>query len=592
MRVALVCKQFRSSVPVDLGSHALGLALALARTGLAVEVFTLETCGRPRLTSRRRCVPVKGSGGPLAVTAIAVDGTETPAELAAAFGSFLERERPTVCHFESIASFGAAVISVAKDYGLPTVYCARDPWPAHDQLTLTLPDLTPFELGDCAAEARGEVARELCPSIPAEGVAPTDPAERGLLRALLDGDDAALKARPELAASVAAARERIDETQAHKRAALSLVDRRFAATRMLARQLSAAVGRGFTSRLPGVEPTAARLEGGPEGPSEARMVFMGSSRPVEGLDLLLDAMREVLATPGQSAPQLHVTLEATERARDAALEARATSLGVSFECGSGPVDVASALGNADVLVHPARWGQFAPAPVRLAQAAGLPVVVTAIPGIEELVDPASSVLVAPGEVGALAEALVTLADRAQRLGDLRGAALRRAVSEAGVGSFKDLDVEADEWRQTYEQLVAAAPARPTMSGPPHVAEFIAELNEVRQASVGELFGRVEAGLEQLRSAFALPEGTSELIARAVARGGPLGDQASGALGGDGAASRSSGAGPGEGSDLLPRPSPGGPRPLPAPTAVAGTELRTPQAEEPAERATSRGGVEA
>lgn len=558
MRVALVCHEFRSEASLHLSSHARGLASALARAGLAVEVFTLAAHGERRLTQRRRLVPVKGAAGNLAVTAVAGDGSESPAELAAAFGAFLDRERPAVCHFESIAAFGAPCLGEARDRGLPTVYCARDAWPAHDQATLTLPNLAPFELGDCEAEARGEVALELCGSIPDGGGVPADPGERLLLRELLEGDRSALASRPELARRVSETHERIQEARARKRALLSSVDRRFAASRMLARQLSATVGRAFTPRIPGVEPAAARMEERSGDAARARVLFLGSSRPVEGLEVLLDALRELLAKPEQEAPSLRVVLEATDPLRDAALATRAEALGVEFECKRGVLDVPRALGGVDALIFPARWGQFAPVSVRVAQAVGLPVVASAIPGIEEFVAPGSSTLVEPGDVPQLAAALASIAHRAERLGELREAALHRAVSEAGVGALKGLDAEAQEWRETYEQLLKSRPAQDPVAGPPHVQEFGAELARIGEASLGDLFERVELGLEQLRTAFGLSEDTASLMARAVARGGPLRDHGRAAAGEVEEAFLRVDDALEQGADLLPRPAPGDP----------------------------------
>ena len=560
MRVALVCSEFRPDAALRLRSHARGLASALARAGLEVEVFTIEACTRRRLTQRRRQVPVKGmvkgTEGALALTAVAVDGSETASELAAAFGDFLDREHPAVCHFESIAAFGPALLGEARERGLPTVFCARDPWPAHDQLSLTLPNLAPFELGDCEAEARGDVARELCPSIPDGGGVPSDPGERVLLRLLLEGDESALAARPELEAQISAARERIQADRAHKRAVLSTVDRRFAASRMLARQLSATVGRAFTPRLPGTEPVAVRSEDRGADVVRSRLLFMGSSHPVEGLDVLLDALRELLAAPDREAPSLRVVLEATDPLRDSALALRAEALGVEFECRRGALDVAGALVGVDGLVFPARWGQFAPTPVRLAQASGLPVIASSIPGLEEFLSSASSILVDPGDVGQLAGALASVVHRAGHLGELREAALHRSVAQAGGGALKGLDAEAREWRQSYAELAGAIPPAGAEEGPRHVQEFRAELAELGRASLGDLFGRVEAGLEQLRGAFGLSEDTATLMARAVARGGPLGDRAADA--GPGARLPRVGEVLDEDPDLLPRPRPGGP----------------------------------
>ena len=144
---------------------------------------------------------------------------------------------------------------------------------------------------------------------------------------------------------------------------------------------------------------------------------------------------------------------------------------MEFECKRGVLDVPRALGGVDALIFPARWGQFAPVSVRVAQAVGLPVVASAIPGIEEFVAPGSSTLVEPGDVPQLAAALASIAHRAGRLGELREAALHRAVSEAGLGALKGLDAEAQEWRETYEQLLKSRPAQDPVAGPPHVQEF-------------------------------------------------------------------------------------------------------------------------
>jgi hypothetical protein len=270
--------------------------------------------------------------------------------------------------------------------------------------------------------------------------------------------------------------------------------------------------------------------------ARTRVVFVGTSGPIEGVQLLLDALRSLVADPEREAPDVRIHLEATDGARDAEVVARAESLGAEVELGSGPPDVARALGAADALVLPALWGQYAPAPVRLAQAAGLPVVAAALPGLEEFVAPGTAVLVDPADADALAEALASVAIRSQRLEALREAALHRAVAEAGSGALKSLDAEAREWTDTYDQLVAAsATAGPhaapvPVPGPPHVEDFTRELAALGQRSLGDLFERVGEGLEQLRTAFGLKDSTASLMARAVARGGPLRDRAEGESG--------------------------------------------------------------
>ena len=523
MRVALVCSEFRPGASLDVGVHARGLATALACSGVEVEVFTLAHSPGAPLTARRQEVSVPEAEGSLAVTSVAVGEREDPGAIAQAFGRFLDRVRPRLCHFESIEALGTGVIEEADRRGLPSVYCARNAWPAHDELTLTLPDLAPFELGDREAEVRGWAARALCPSLPEGGGSPSDPEERALLRQLLEDDLDELAARPEIGPALSAARARVEEARSAKRAALSLVDGRFASSRLLARQLSATVGRAFTPRLPGCEPSAERLEPGAAHPSRTRVVFLGTSRPIDGLGVLLDALRELVADPGREAPDLRVHLEPTDPDRDADARSRAEALGAVFECGRGPLDPLRALGAADALVYPSLRGRFAPAPVRLAQASGLPVLASSLPGIDEFVSAEASILVEPGAVDALAGALESVALRTQAFDGLREAALHRAVSEAGKGPLKGLAEEAAEWSETYQQLVRARGATTESSGPPHAAEFAATHAALDHESLGELFTRVQAGLEQLRSAFGLPDTTASLMARAVARGGPLGD---------------------------------------------------------------------
>ncbi|MEM9802769.1 MAG: glycosyltransferase [Planctomycetota bacterium] len=549
MRVALVSTSFRSREPFDLRAHVRSLAPALVRAGAAVEVFSASRgSGLPPYSQRRVEVLDHVSGAPFGLTTIELGDAPEADRVASGFAAFLDREQPVVCHFESLRNFGTAVIHEARKRGVATLYCARDPWPAHDRTTLVLPDLSPFELGDGEAEARALAAERLLDGLPDHGGLPDDLAVRDRLRALLHED----LTDPEALSALREARESVEVRRAEKRVALSAVDRRFASSRGLSRQLSATVGRAFTYRAPGVDPTllpeATPLElpkssrswkrgGGKESP---RFTFLGSTRPIEGARVLLDAFAKVRARADAPAMTLDLFLERADPARDEAVRDRASTLGARAHFTRGPIDVAAALAETDVLVLPSLWGESCPAAPRLAHAAGLPVIATRLPGLGELLPAAATVLVEPSDAEALAKALADTAGDAERLHALRDAAQTLRIdstpptasadgepaeeaqppSTRSDGPAKTIDAEAVEWMDSYAMLLDTR--RREASGGPRLAHLdgvAEELAELRALSISELFARAQGGLGKLRKAFGLTESDGVLLEKVVARGG-------------------------------------------------------------------------
>jgi glycosyltransferase involved in cell wall biosynthesis len=550
-----------------------------------VEIFAGVTgSGLVPYAQRRSELVEPVTGQAFGVTVVELEDRPDQARAAEAFASFLERERPQVCHFESLDPMGVGLVREAKVRRISTLYSAQDTWPAHDRVTLTMPDMSPFELGDTEAEARSLAAERL---LAASGLRPGDPTYDERAKHFLHQE----LTLPEEASVLRDAREAVEMRRAEKRVALSGVDRRFAASRLLSRELSAAVGRAFTFRAPGVDravlaacfagPVAedAKPEFVGDGytPSDfsgatfsedrsgvgslerakgpIRLVYMGTTERTSGLDVLLDAVARIRAKEEGPAMSLRLALERTEDVRDAEIHARAQQLRVDVVWSRGSsVDATAALVGADLLVMPSLWGEVAPSALRIAFAAGIPVVASRMPGVIEAAPSTASVLVTPGSVDSLTEALSRLAGEggAAALRSMRSAAL----SEQEVNT-KSVDDEALEWLDTYQALCDAAaamerarklrstaptapmsevdsvarqepfggPKKPERKRLASLVEVEEQIAEMRSLSNTELFARAQAGISKLRQAFGLQDSDAELLARVVARGGSMRDRA-------------------------------------------------------------------
>ncbi len=137
------------------------------------------------------------------------------------------------------------------------------------------------------------------------------------------------------------------------------------------------------------------------------LLFTGRLAGVKGVPVLLRALA-VLA-PRHPDLRLRLIGDGPERT---ALETLATELGLAERCEflgyRSQSEVAEALTTADIFVLPS-FAEGVPVVLMEAMAAQLPVVTTCIAGVPELVEHGTSgLLVPPGEVDALAEALDTL----------------------------------------------------------------------------------------------------------------------------------------------------------------------------------------
>ena len=133
------------------------------------------------------------------------------------------------------------------------------------------------------------------------------------------------------------------------------------------------------------------------------VVAVGRLVPIKRFDLLIEAFREVLT----QVPDAHLAIAGDGAAEDrAALEACARELGGRVHFLGWRRDLEVIYADADVLALTSD-NEGTPVTVIEALSSGLPVVATRVGGVEDVVRPEMGSLVAPGDRGAIARALVS-----------------------------------------------------------------------------------------------------------------------------------------------------------------------------------------
>lgn len=497
MRVALVTSGLPPYARNPVEAHAAALASALAAGGATVEVCaTRPLPGLAPLAQRRE------ERDAYAVTWINVDPASPPdeQERADAFAAFLDRERPDVVHFEDVAHIGIEAVLEVEGRGIPAVFTAHDWFAVSDQARLLAPDGSPFQPDDREREARMALARAAL-----ETEDPTDvllgsevgPIARGLLQVEATTD----------------AREVVRARLERKKAAFSMFAARYAATKHLARRLSATLGRAVDWRAPGVDLTpyaAARLRRR-EGP--LRLGYLGPLGRADGVHLLLEAFAGL--EPGVATLVLHGDTE--ERSHLRRLRARAGELGVDWGGPYRAEDTARLLAEVDVRVLPALWDGGSALAALEAQAAQRPVIAPRHEGLLDLVrDDVDGLLFEPGDAASLLSALQRFA-----AGDLPTERF-----ELALRAPRDVRTEAREWLEAYTEVVEArARRRPSPDLPAHLAPFAERHDRLAALSTRDLLGQVLAGLEVLGGQMGLTAGARDLLLVAAGRGSGLRDAA-------------------------------------------------------------------
>lgn len=198
----------------------------------------------------------------------------------------------------------------------------------------------------------------------------------------------------------------------------------------------------------GDEPSSAAREEGMTSTSDSPAIgTIAALRRGKGFDILLPAFRRVQ----QEMPHATLRVAGDGALRDA-LQRQATDLGIaaSTEWLGYREDVDAVLARLDVFVHPT-FEDALPTAVLEAMAAGVPVVASAIGGVPEIIThEVDGLLVAPGDVDALAAAILRL---------LRDAGLRTRLAEAGratIGRRFAVDVWIESLLGVYRDVIEEA----------------------------------------------------------------------------------------------------------------------------------------
>lgn len=166
------------------------------------------------------------------------------------------------------------------------------------------------------------------------------------------------------------------------------------------------------------------------------VLYVGNLRPVQGIELLLDAFRQA----AERVPEAHLVVIGGKPDRIAHYRERAREMGIDDRVhlvGPRPIaQLAGYLEQATVLVSPRRGGVNTPMKIYSYLDSGRPVLATRLPTHTQVLDDRVSCLVAP-EAGAMADGLVRLLERPELREELGRAGRELARREYSPRAFRE-----------------------------------------------------------------------------------------------------------------------------------------------------------
>jgi glycosyltransferase involved in cell wall biosynthesis len=179
------------------------------------------------------------------------------------------------------------------------------------------------------------------------------------------------------------------------------------------------------------------------------ILFLGMMRDLKGVDVLLHALAHLRAFGRRVTAFFVGQVDDIDFVRYQAL---AQSLGIADQIEfAQPRPTRAAFAMARAIVVPSR-AESMPYVVLEAVAAGLPLVATRVGGIPEILGPAASDLVPPGDPAPLAEAIERM------LGDPARAAREAAARREWMMPRFNIDVMRDQVGKLYDEILAAKTA--------------------------------------------------------------------------------------------------------------------------------------
>lgn len=507
MRICLVVHGFPPVERTGVENYSLGLCRALARAGHRVEVFVPRR--DPNLADLALRREERGGFAVNWITHNHPPGSAREAllvpELKGAFAAFLDRERPEVVHFQHLIKLGIELVAVARERGLPTVYTAHDYYPICHRYTLLRPDLSLCAArADSRACARCDLALAHLNAQPGlgdyqSGVLAEQLAipARDRLREIL-----AEHGPPDSSGEFAAALEQRAELDRLRAEAYRGFDLVLAPSRYLIGELERGgfePGRiehqplGFDNDdLAGLAPV--RSEPG----RVLRFAYMGGLPKHKGVHVLLEAFARL-----SGRAELSIWGDSSDRAYVELLRKRCGEVGAQWRGPYARADAPGILAEVDALLVPSIWVENMPLVIHESFSAGRPVLASRLGAIPEFVrDGVNGLLFAPGDAADLARTLERCIDEPGLL-----PALAR-----GIGPVKGMDQEARELVERYGRLcVARRAAQPAVALPPSLEGALASFEALQRVPSRELFGRVLAGLDDLREAWSEDLGPIEAV---------------------------------------------------------------------------------
>ena len=175
-----------------------------------------------------------------------------------------------------------------------------------------------------------------------------------------------------------------------------------------------------------------------------RIGFIGAISPHKGLHVLVEAF-QLLAAGQRARLDIYGRLDFAPAYGEHVRERTAKTSGICFRGTFPPQEIGRVLSELDVLVIPSLWYENTPLVLLSALAARLPVIVSDMGGLVEMVRPGEAGLVVPaGDPAALAAALDRCLSQPSLLPELSSRALP-------VKSIRDY---ADELQRIYQQAVS------------------------------------------------------------------------------------------------------------------------------------------
>lgn len=173
-----------------------------------------------------------------------------------------------------------------------------------------------------------------------------------------------------------------------------------------------------------------------------RVTYLGRLSREKGVGVLLSAWPAVTMQIPDARLEIYGSGD-----QEADLIARAGGMrGITFHGRYDPAQLPEILSRTTLTVHPSEWAENSPFTVRESLQAGVPVVVSDVGGMPEMVSAATGTVVPPSDEGRLAAAIVAELKRGRAGSDgLRDAVRVRALSDADhVAGLKALYSEASK----------------------------------------------------------------------------------------------------------------------------------------------------